>query len=200
MMTPEAAARFNLLVVNEFFDAGAREAILADLRSAPSGPATVYRGAASDVVDAGMRRAARIVPRTATAELVRRRLLERKAEVEAHFGVTLSDCEEPQFLRYGVGDYFVAHQDGNTGLLKFDADRVRRVSVSIFLSRQSETPAPDAYGGGALVFHHLGAGREKPPLYLGGEPGMLVAFRPETTHEVIPVTHGERYSIACWYR
>jgi len=29
---------------------------------------------------------------------------------------------------------------------------------------------------------------------------MLVAFRSETTHEVTPVTHGERYSIASWFR
>ena len=32
------------------------------------------------------------------------------------------------------------------------------------------------------------------------EPGTLVAFRSETTHEVTPVTHGERFSIASWYR
>jgi predicted 2-oxoglutarate/Fe(II)-dependent dioxygenase YbiX len=33
-----------------------------------------------------------------------------------------------------------------------------------------------------------------------GEPGMLIAFRAETTHEITPVTHGERYSIVSWYR
>jgi predicted 2-oxoglutarate/Fe(II)-dependent dioxygenase YbiX len=35
---------------------------------------------------------------------------------------------------------------------------------------------------------------------LEAEPGTLVAFRSETTHEVTPVTHGERYTIASWYR
>jgi predicted 2-oxoglutarate/Fe(II)-dependent dioxygenase YbiX len=33
-----------------------------------------------------------------------------------------------------------------------------------------------------------------------GEPGTLVAFRSETTHEVTPVTHGQRYTIVSWYR
>ena len=31
-------------------------------------------------------------------------------------------------------------------------------------------------------------------------PGTLVAFRAETTHEVTPVTRGERYAIVSWYR
>jgi predicted 2-oxoglutarate/Fe(II)-dependent dioxygenase YbiX len=31
-------------------------------------------------------------------------------------------------------------------------------------------------------------------------PGSLVAFRSETTHEVIPVTHGERFTVVSWYR
>ena len=31
------------------------------------------------------------------------------------------------------------------------------------------------------------------------EPGTLVCFRAETTHEVLPVTHGERFTIVSWY-
>ena len=30
-------------------------------------------------------------------------------------------------------------------------------------------------------------------------PGTLVCFRAETTHEVLPVTHGERFTIVSWY-
>jgi len=33
-----------------------------------------------------------------------------------------------------------------------------------------------------------------------GEAGTLVAFPSETTHEVTPVTSGERFSIASWYK
>jgi len=123
-----------------------------------------------------------------------RRLWECKEAVEKHFAVTLNECEEPQFLRYREGDFFVAHQDGNTGLLRLDTER-RLISTVIFLSRESQTPEPDSYCGGSLVFSDL-----RNSFHMRAEPGTLVAFRSETTHEVTPVTHGERYSIASWYR
>jgi SM-20-related protein len=94
------------------------------------------------------------------------------------------------------GDFFVAHQDGNTGLLRLDTDHSRRISVSIFLNTQTEAPETDAYCGGSLVFLDWRNSRE---FKLSGEAGTLAAFRSETTHEVIPVTYGERYSIVSWY-
>ncbi|MEO8337310.1 MAG: 2OG-Fe(II) oxygenase [bacterium] len=57
----------------------------------------------------------------------------------------------------------------------------------------------DTYGGGALVFHGSYA-NPTPPLSVSPAPGTLVAFRSETTHEVTPVTHGERYTIVSWFR
>lgn len=142
----------------------------------------------------------RHTPSRETVESVRRKLLACKREVEAHFCLTLSDCEEPQFLRYRVGDFFVAHQDGNTGMLRLDTE-ARRISVVIFLSRESHRPEEGAYCGGSLVFHDWRAGRgSEEELRLAGEAGTLVAFRSETTHEVTPVSYGERHSIACWYR
>jgi predicted 2-oxoglutarate/Fe(II)-dependent dioxygenase YbiX len=76
------------------------------------------------------------------------------------------------------------------------------VSIVIFLSRESAQPVPGAYCGGSLVFHDDDADpRQKSRGFpLIGEPGLLVAFRSDTTHEVTPVTYGERYSIVCWYR
>ena len=73
----------------------------------------------------------------------------------------------------------------------------RKVSVVIFLNSQSETPGPNAYRGGSLLFRPRGASE---PFRLTAEAGTLVAFRAETTHEVEPVTHGERFTIASWYR
>jgi SM-20-related protein len=132
-----------------------------------------------------------------TKERVRSLLLARKEEIGAHFGVELADCEEPQFLRYRTGDYFVAHQDGNTPMIRDDT-RFRKVSAVLFLSTHSEEPAADAYGGGALVFHGPFTTTLRVPVT--PPPGTLVAFRSETTHEVTPVTHGERYTIAAWFR
>ncbi|HWK90117.1 MAG TPA: 2OG-Fe(II) oxygenase, partial [Longimicrobium sp.] len=121
------------------------------------------------------------------------------AEIEAHFRVKVTECEEPQFLRYETGDYFVAHQDGNTPMV-WDDSRFRRISAVIFLSRKSGEPAPDTYGGGALVFHGAYTGLERERVAAAAAPGSLVTFRAETTHEVTPVTHGVRYTIATWFR
>jgi SM-20-related protein len=198
----EPAARFGLLLIDEFFDAAAREEIVAEMRAAWGGPATVYRPRASSPVDESLRKTTRKMLSEATTERVRRRLLERREEVGRHFGVALTDCEAPQFLLYREGDFFVAHQDGNTEQLQFDHLRVRRVSVVIFLGRQTPEPEPGAYCGGSLVFYEPDAdpARKELGFPLAGRPGLLVAFRAETTHEVVPVTHGERHSIVCWYR
>ncbi|MDT5158547.1 MAG: SM-20-related protein [Acidobacteriota bacterium] len=199
MITQESIARFDLLLEREFFDARTCEQMLFEMRSARGGPATVYMDTASSYVDESVRKATRITPSRETAEFVRRRLLEHKPAVEEHFRTSLGQCEEPQFLRYGVGGYFVAHQDGNTGMLRSEQE-ARRVSVVVFLNRQTGTPEPGAYCGGSLIFHPSGASLERDCLRMGGETGALVAFRAETTHEVSPVTHGERHSIVCWYR
>jgi SM-20-related protein len=73
------------------------------------------------------------------------------------------------------------------------------VSVVIFLSAQSEHPAPETFCGGSLVLH-APFGQAEPRLTLAPAPGTLVAFPSETTHEVLPITHGERLSVVSWYR
>jgi SM-20-related protein len=190
---------FDLLIERDFLDAATCARVVAEMREARSAPATVYGRAdsgAGGAVDERMRRTTRVYPSPETEALVRRLLLERVGAVERHFGVRPGELEEPQFLRYEAGGYFVAHQDGNTSLLRSERES-RRVSVVVFLNPQADTPAADAYCGGSLVFHPRGAGE---PLSLAGEAGTLVAFRAETTHEVTPVTDGERFTIASWYR
>lgn len=197
MTTTETNTAPNLFLARNFFDAQTCEWILAEMRSAQGSPATVYSDSATGSINDRTRKATRIVPPAEMEKFIKRRLLEEKQAVEEYFQVSLSECEDPQFLRYGVGDFFVAHQDGNTGLLRFDRERIRRVSVVIFLSNQSQVPESGDYCGGSLILYESGADRK---VHLRGEVGTLIAFRPETTHEVIPVTHGERYSIVCWYR
>ena len=184
----------DLFIIEQFFDPLACDRIVAELKSVEGSAATVYGRTTSGSIDQNVRKTLRVKPSDETIELVTRRLCECRDAVEKHFAVTLDECEDPQFLRYREGDFFVAHQDGNTGLLRLDTE-LRRISTVIFLSRESETPEPDAYCGGALVFSDL-----RNRFHMRAEPGTLVAFRAETTHEVTPVTHGERYSIASWYR
>ena len=184
--------------IGDFLDGPACAALRAELRQADGGPATVLSQAPGGTSRPQIRRTTRLAPPVATRERVTRLLLQRAAELARHFGRELAECEEPQFLRYREGDFFVAHQDGNTPGIH-DQSRFRKISAVIFLSVQAQEPAPDCYGGGALVLHGPYSG---PTLRvpLAPAPGTLVCFPAETTHEVMPVTHGERFTIASWFR
>jgi len=184
----------DLFVVPEFFEPRLCETILGELKSLAGSAATVYGRSGSGSIEANVRRTLRLEPLDQTVGFVTYRLLTAKDAIEKHFAVTLNECEAPQFLRYRVGDFFVAHQDGNTGMLRLETES-RLISTLIFLSRESMWPEADAFCGGSLVFSDL-----HDRFHVPAEPGMLVAFRSETTHEITPVTHGERYSIASWYR
>jgi SM-20-related protein len=196
MSTRGRTTELDLFVERGFLDPHTLDEMFAAVRASSGRPATVYGRAESGTVDERVRRTTRVSPPCEIEELVRRLLLSRLGAVEKHFGLSLSKLEEPQFLRYVEGDHFVAHQDGNTGMLRSEREE-RKVSAVIFLNRQSELSEPDTYRGGTLVFHPRGAAE---PLRMTGEAGTLVLFRAETTHEVEPVTHGERFTIASWYR
>jgi len=185
----------DLFAVSQFLEPSLREAIVAEMKTGPGSAAAVYGSSVSGTIDESARRTFRVRPSDTTVALVIQKLLVLKDAIEKHFGVVLKECEEPQFLRYREGDFFVKHQDGNTGMLRLETEQ-RLISTVIFLNRESESPEEDAYCGGSLVFSDLFRARFR----VFSEPGELLAFRSETTHEVTPVTHGERYSIACWYR
>lgn len=202
MSASDLVSRLGLLMVRDFLDAQTCEKIRLEAHSARGGPATVYIPGSPEPVHEHVRKTTRLLLTPETTALVYRRLLEHREAVERHFQIALSDCEAPQFLHYREGDFFVAHQDGNTEQLQYDHLRVRRISVVIFLNHESEEPTPGTYGGGSLVLFGDGAdsSRREPGYLLRGETGLLVAFRAETTHEVRPVLRGERFTIVSWYR
>ncbi|MFN2497767.1 MAG: 2OG-Fe(II) oxygenase [Pyrinomonadaceae bacterium] len=195
----DATGLFDFLVLPGFFDEQQSVKIVVEMRSSPGEQAPVYGQSSSGGIDERVRKAVRQTPSAETVEYVQQRLLECKRAVEDHFSVSLSECEEPQFLHYRVGDFFVAHQDGNTGMMRMDSE-ARRVSLIIFLNEQSEVSKKDSYCGGSLVFHDWRGGRGSGELPQARIPGTLVAFRSETTHEVTPVTDGEPFTIVGWYR
>jgi SM-20-related protein len=188
----------DVLEIADFLDPLALARLRAELSQAANAPATVTGMQTGPGVDQRVRRTSRLNPPVEIVESIRGLVLDRKKQFEDHFAETLSACELPQFLRYETGDYFVPHQDGNTPLIH-DHTRFRKISIVIFLSTPSAEPAPGTYGGGALVLHASPAQREH-RIVLNPPPGTLVSFRPETTHEVTPVTHGERFTIACFLR
>ena len=187
--------KFDLWIVTNFLASDTCGELVNEMRRSPFSAALMY-GKSEPNVDLRVRRASLVSPSAKTVEGVTRRLEEHRQNLESHFGIELGGCEEPQFLCYRVGDFFVAHQDGNTGLINLDSDRRRRLSVSIFLNTQSTEQRHDSYGGGSLVFSDWRSGTREE---IGGAPGMLVAFRSEVTHEITPVTHGERYAIVSWF-
>jgi len=85
------------------------------------------------------------------------------------------------------------HQDGNTPLIRDDS-RHRRVSAIVFLSEAGRD-----YGGGELVFQ-TGYEQRYARTLAPSQRGSLLAFRSELSHEVTPVTHGERYTVVTWFR
>ena len=192
------AAHFKLYLIKNFLEADQCGELTNVLAASPSQAATVYGAAEAGSVVETTRRTSRVTPGREIVEVIEHRLKASQQGIASHYGITLTGYEEPQFLRYRTGDFFVAHQDGNTGMMRSEREQWRKISVIIFLSQHSETVQPETYGGGALVFSEW---RRRPqgqfPFY--GEPGTLVAFPSETTHEVTPITHGERYSIATWY-
>ncbi|HET6851381.1 MAG TPA: 2OG-Fe(II) oxygenase, partial [Pyrinomonadaceae bacterium] len=76
--------------------------------------------------------------------------------------------------------------------------RIRRISIVVFLNGSSTEPQADCFCGGALTFYDEKDATRS--FDLSGETGLLVAFRADTFHEVLPVTSGERFTIITWFR
>ena len=193
-------AWYDLLLIPNFLDDVTCRQLIQEAQACASNPATVYGPDELGRVNDRVRKAARLKVSSTTTEFVNQRLIENKQTIEDRFSISLNNCEEPQFLRYDVGDFFVAHQDGNTGLLRLTSDAERRVSIVILLNPQSENAADGTYCGGSLKFSDYRAEQQYSEFHLPIEAGTLVAFRSEITHEVTPITDGHRYSIVSWYR
>src|SRR5262249_61761799 len=171
-----SAASFNLYLDSEFLDARTCGEIIKELAGVPPTPATVYGASTTGAVDEAVRKTIRLLPSAQTAEYIAAKLIEAREPIAVHFGIDLTQHEEPQFLGYEVGDCFVAHQDGNTGMMRSEREQFRKVSVIIFLNHQSEVPAPDSYAGGELIFTEWRPDRNCGQYSLAAAPGTLVAF------------------------
>jgi SM-20-related protein len=179
------------LVMEGFLDDATREHVLREMSAAGGAPAGVYGRSTESNVETRVRSARLLDVSRAVRDEIASRLGHVQGVLAAHFGLSLASFEPPQFLGYTVGDFFVAHQDGNVSLIRDDsADR--RISVVIFVN-------PGTYEGGELLLHGAYPNLRERHI-VRAHPGRLVAFRSETTHEVTPVTAGMRYTIVAWYR
>jgi SM-20-related protein len=189
--------RFHLHVVDEFFDHSTCRRLIDEIRRSETSTALTFGKNDSGYVDESTRKVKRAVLNPETTGWVTARLHEHLPSLRDYFEVRLSAIEEPQFLWYGPGDFFVAHQDGNTKLIQLESDRLRRTSLTIFLNSQSDDDSGESYSGGSLVFTDRLTGDV---CEVRGKTGKLVAFRPELTHEVKPIKRGNRFTVVTWCR
>jgi SM-20-related protein len=193
------ASQFNLFLLRNFLDAKACRDLIDEMCSSPITQAPVYIQGSEGSIHEDVRKTTSSHPSEETVTQVQNLMFAQKSALEAHFGHPLTDCERPQFLRYQPGDFFVRHQDGNTEQLEFDHLRIRRISLIAFLNDYAAQPKENCYSGGELSFYEKkDADAESFPLL--GETGLLVAFRADTYHEVLPVTSGDRFTIISWFR
>jgi SM-20-related protein len=191
----------NLFLLRDFLDPQACATLRAEADSAPTTPAPVYIQGSPGHVHEDVRRTTSLHPSDGTITQIQTLLLQQKTALENFFGLHLADCERPQFLRYREGDFFVRHRDGNTQQLEFDHLKIRRISIVVCLNDSSPTPQVDTFCGGSLNFYAPDDDVTESAVFsLAAETGLLVAFPAETLHEVMPVTHGERFTIISWFR
>lgn len=181
-----------LLEIAGFLSAEECSQVVAEMRNSEGTAAPIYGAQDGGKVIPAIRKVTLASVSHSTIQLITQRLADSVERLARDFAVDISTVEPPQFLHYRKGDHFVAHQDGNTSLIPGERQQ-RRVSIVIFVNPQDE------FSGGMLTLH----GRYpdwQARHEVAASTGKLVAFRPETTHEVTAVTAGERFAIASWLR
>lgn len=207
MTSPDLLRRFGLFVVENFL--GARECLnlCERMRAGRAGKATVFK-TVDYVYDENVRRTRTARMGDGERSFVASRLRAVMPDAARHFGLQLTDAEEPQFLIYEPGDFFRLHRDRAPAEEQTPAHTRRRaVSLVLMLNDQTardEAPRAGGYGGGSLVLYGLGARKDDGRLARIGFPvpgaaGLLVGFDPDLAHEVTPVTRGERFTVVSWF-
>jgi SM-20-related protein len=194
-------AKLGVLTLPDFLDRAECDRLIDEMRDAAASAALVSRpGADGELIDERARRTGRVQVRPETEAEIVRRLRATRAHVEAFFGLRLAwVLETPKFLRYEIGDFFVAHRDaqehpdGRTASII----RARLVNLIVALNDETSGGGQPSYAGAGLTLYGL---IDTPEWRRFGfpirtAPGTLVAFRSSVVHEVAPVTRGTRYSV-----
>jgi predicted 2-oxoglutarate/Fe(II)-dependent dioxygenase YbiX len=188
----------NLYVERDFLSPALCNRMTLAMRGDAGHPATVVGEDGRDVVDNSRRRTYQVPVSSDDRLFVEQRLQSIKANLAQYFGFKLSELQTPQFLRYGRGCFFRPHQDSSKHPDHEQYIKSRRITVVTFLNQGTRLPKDGAYCGGELWLFKLDDDPD-PTLSIIGEAGMLVAFPSDVLHEVRPITHGERFSVAAWY-
>ncbi|MGB2712154.1 MAG: 2OG-Fe(II) oxygenase [Conexibacter sp.] len=181
-------------------DSALLERLRAAMTTAASEPAEVVIDSQQRVVERARRTRSVDVP-DELATLTRQRLDGLRPRLESRFSTRLASCEQPQFLRYEVGDRFLAHQDGAAGAHDDSPLSRRHVSVVLFVTGRKADSACGDVAGGQLMFFDTSPSTTwqtcRVPIH--APAGAAVAFRSDAIHEVTPVRRGQRLSVVTWF-
>jgi SM-20-related protein len=119
-----------------------------------------------------------------------------------HYAVELTNYESPQIVRYPAGGFYRPHIDScwvNSGPT---TPSVRKISCVVFLNGSGRSTDNASFVGGSLAFFKLAEdpSEDNCKTLLYPALGLLVAFRSNVYHEVLPVMAGERFSLVTWFR
>ena len=105
-----------------------------------------------------------------------------------NFKYKLSKCdmEGVQLSRYTLGQFYDKHIDFNGN--PDTKSHTRKLSMSVQLSDEN------SYDGGDLIIYYSGEKYIAPKV-----KGTVIVFDSRLTHEVTPITRGERYSLVKWF-
>jgi SM-20-related protein len=198
MPSGDFIARFGIFIRHGFLPDDLCNRIVADIRSGKGSRATVGNTNGANIIDESVRRVSDVKVREQTLSYIETPLEVLKPRLEKYFQVGLSHYQRPTFLYYRIGDHYVPHSDSDDGA---GFSRERKISVVIFLNDPSQHEAHGFYGGGDLVIFGLikAPGMKGRGFPLAAKKGLLVAFPSDLVHEVMPVTHGERFTMVTWY-
>ena len=104
-----------------------------------------------------------------------------------NFKYKLSKCdvEGVQLSQYKIGQFYNKHVDFNGD--PETKSHTRKLSMSVQLSENN-------YEGGDLIIYYSGEKYIAPK-----SKGTVIVFDSKLTHEVTPITKGERYSLVKWF-
>jgi SM-20-related protein len=202
MPFPDFFKQFGIFSAYEFLPAEFCEQLCSEMKSATATLGTIWNHETGrKFIEVVKKRKEYIGLPVESESLIRENLLQLMPNIAEHFGVELKDVQPIKFTRYDEGDYYRIHLDISPYHEAPPDISERKVSVIIFVNQEGENLEEGDYVGGNLTFYGLldDPHWKNVGLPLESEAGLLLAFRPDTFHEVTTVTEGSRFTITTWF-